>query len=580
IVYRGERAYIRHNQIHQHSLVFGYGETPWGNTGINVNGAHNEVAFNQMDSIAAIGIELRGDFSDVHHNLIRHSSLLSNQTAAIMMHAPGQGQQLRHNLLMYGTGEVESLDGKLQPQAYGIRLANAHEGLRITHNTIAHFSHSGLFLQNNRNCQLLYNTLFANPLFATDASSTAFVSDYQNTFRHNTLVELSPEKVLIHTQNQQPSAFPSRFVEADSNTLVHPFGQMVVLEERTEGGKTVLTRYSLQRWQNTRQQDLQVTARIDEWPAFRLVDTLSPNMLYNSDFNYTITDWSATPDEVILSYEEGVPGMEGGCLKVYYPPENDLISIIGHTGLSIQAGQVYALSFKARSDDFRTVRLEVRQENSPWQDLGFNSWVPLFPDTHTYTYLFRATASSPQAGLRFHNTPADPLFWLDDVYLHAVEADKLVAETHIMLVVNPHFEAREMPVSPQTETPQGEMVPQQLRLNALASKVVLLRQDSLLTPLQTPLLSHEPAPKVYPNPVAADGVLHLGLPQRAVGSSLRFELLDTGGRLIWQGRLPVQAALPYALPLAGGKLRQGLYMLLISRYETGELLYTGRLMVE
>lgn len=93
-----------------------------------------------------------------------------------------------------------------------------------------------------------------------------------------------------------------------------------------------------------------------------------------------------------------------------------------HGPWRIEAGQSYAVQFRARSDSLRQAVVGVRQASQPWTGLGLNAPIFMDPRWRTHQLCFTATADEPQAVLFITLGAALGPLEIDDIRLTPIAA--------------------------------------------------------------------------------------------------------------------------------------------------------------
>lgn len=532
VVYIGDHANISENIFKRISLIPGYGETPFGNIGINANGNYSFIADNTMDIMGHIGIQLFGHDCEILRNTIRDNGQVLNNSPAIYIIEESIKPKISNNILERGYGNIDMLNENFEEYTSGIKLSSDITEGQVMHNTISNYSGAGLYILANTEVDVRNNTLFSNPIRLTDHEADGIETSGNIRLRKNKIVETEPNAYLMELDLIKSPKLRPPYLMADSNYWFHLFSDIIIWEEKKEESEIVKTPYTLKRWEKEHQERSSVSSflALDE---FVIRDQAGSNMFYNSDFNYTITDWIATPQEIQLSYDE-TSGMDGGSLKVFYPPENEVESQVGHENLNFVEGQFYCLRFKARSDSFRTIRLIIRQETYPWESIGLETVVPLSSEPKEYIYTFKASATTANGGLKFRNTPDDPLFWIDDIYLYPVEVEKIIPSEQAVLFSNDTDETKLIPLQDQSfwDLDQG-IISGSISVPPKNSQVLIVREETFATSLPIPIdRTKKPKFDIFPNPASKDNQTFTLQIQDWQQNGAQFSIIDMHGKEI------------------------------------------------
>lgn len=104
-----------------------------------------------------------------------------------------------------------------------------------------------------------------------------------------------------------------------------------------------------------------------------------------------------------LSAIDGPDGGEAARVTVDKPGTQGWHVQLGHPGLTVEAGALYTLSFRARADRARTISAGVRQAHDPWGALGLQESIEVGPAWKDFAFTFIATAADDNARVIFGN---------------------------------------------------------------------------------------------------------------------------------------------------------------------------------
>ncbi len=104
---------------------------------------------------------------------------------------------------------------------------------------------------------------------------------------------------------------------------------------------------------------------------------------------------------------------------------------------SLVKGNVYDLTFQAKSSAPRPLTLSAQQNQSPWTGYGLWGQVMLGTSWQSYTVTFEASATAGDARIQFFAGAATGSIWLDDVRLALHPPDVYVRDfTHGLVLLN------------------------------------------------------------------------------------------------------------------------------------------------
>ncbi|NOZ19449.1 MAG: cellulase family glycosylhydrolase [Planctomycetes bacterium] len=149
---------------------------------------------------------------------------------------------------------------------------------------------------------------------------------------------------------------------------------------------------------------------------------LGPQMLANGDFTRGTEGWSLeihTPGQAEM---KSIPGGPDGrpCFhaKITKPGSVSWSFQFHQVGLDFANGQPYTVTFRAKADKPRTIRVNARLDHAPWTNIGLNQPVKLDKKWKTFTYVFtakKAAKDGNRLGFSLLNKPSE--YWFADVRL-------------------------------------------------------------------------------------------------------------------------------------------------------------------
>jgi len=133
---------------------------------------------------------------------------------------------------------------------------------------------------------------------------------------------------------------------------------------------------------------------------------LGDEMLTNGDFTQPVgAPWNLEVSGPAKAAWSIVPGGPNGkpFLRVAVEKMGDQAWIpqFAHAGLAVKQGQVYTLTFRARSDKKRRVSLNCMMAHEPWSQFGFYTSVEIGPEWKAHRLSFIPNASDDNARITF-----------------------------------------------------------------------------------------------------------------------------------------------------------------------------------
>ena len=150
------------------------------------------------------------------------------------------------------------------------------------------------------------------------------------------------------------------------------------------------------------------------------VEPLGEEMLGNRDFSQGVASWVFEQNEG-GHLEAKTVDVEGEkALRV------DTLSLgrrnwnlqVHQVGLDLTAGRIYTVSFYAKSDEPRSIGVNVRLDQPPWHMCGLNLQAPLTPEWRKFSYTFQCVNPEPNhCRVSFNLNNQIGAFWFSDVSL-------------------------------------------------------------------------------------------------------------------------------------------------------------------
>lgn len=553
----GDSCYVHDNQLEGVSNTFGEQED-WGNVGLYINGNACRIENNSVSICGYMGAILAGNRTEFRHNQVNDIGVQSNYAIGVLL-ATADSTLLEGNTIVTGAHNPKTQPETQLPYNYGILNGDPTVLTTIRDNTIAHFDYVGLYTEHMQNGLVEGNTFFNNgrQLYMDDQGATAFVSDFNCTVQNNVFFSLYRSQYAYELRTRQASATPSRFADFDNNYVYNPYGPMLVSEQVNDNGTNRTKRYGLARWQDEWSQDQNSQDCFVQLQEYIGTDTTGPNLLYNSDFAWTITDWYAW-SLLDLSYAQNVPGMNDGALRVAYTASSNNEAAINHYDIVPAKDQLFDLRFRVRSNQHGELRTQLLRNSAPWDQMGLDLRVPLTTNTEDWHFTFAAKDSTQEAILRFLNRLPDSLYWIDDVYLYPIDGYYSAPEDNCILLYNsqPIAYTRNLNGISYQDI-DGQPVSGSIVLQPYSSAVLIRTSPA---PTSRPEPTHtRPSLRLYPNPLASDaGQVHLRLQGQRLPKGAQARVYDLAGHLVAEGAPTALGDEDYRIELP--QLSPGMYL--------------------
>jgi hypothetical protein len=154
-------------------------------------------------------------------------------------------------------------------------------------------------------------------------------------------------------------------------------------------------------------------------------EKLGAEMLVNGDFARSTERWR-------LERHEGAEAAAAGILESPEPPVRiRSVRIVvtkpgkagwhvqfNQSGIKVEAGRPYTLTFRAKANRPLRMSAELKQAHDPWQNLGLQNEVTLGKEWQSFRFVFLATKGDDNARVNFGNLGGQAAnVWLADVSL-------------------------------------------------------------------------------------------------------------------------------------------------------------------
>ena len=431
---------IKNNVINRTGLIPGYGGNDgYGYLGMTINTSIGAIIeFNQIDSSGYSGISV-GKNMIVRNNLISYSCLILNDGSGIDIN-DADGLQLKNNIITFTIGNVES---SAYTTKYGMGIyfgPQLTKNILIQGNTIAHNSYAGINVDNKStsiNNQILDNVLYNNAysqITFTDFSATSYTPVYSNEIKRNIFYCLSLQQTCIEQQMFHSSLF-SDYGNFDSNYYCNPYSEHVLRKSMVYG--TYSTKYyKLSEWQERFNEDLASKYSQFSFDQYKVIDTLSSNLITNSRFELNTDPWSSTPSGNSTITHDTNPLLDTGCMKVRW---NGIGSYEGMTSgnyMNIVQGTYYSVSLSCvgnRSGSFSTFgrpKIGGRPFLYPRRHLSYETI------RRDYSFVFKPDTSDALTRIAFALALPDSLVYIDNVNVYKVSVERIDSSQMSKIFIN------------------------------------------------------------------------------------------------------------------------------------------------
>lgn len=468
---------VNNNTIRRTSLMAGYSENGWGGQGIQFYTSNGTVCRdNYVDSTGYTGLLVTRNML-VKNNYVRYSCLTLNDGAGIELN-DADGIQIVDNVIMNTIGNVEA---SYSPNKYamGIYFANGvTKNVLIKGNTIAGNGYAGINVDNkptSSNVQILDNVIYNNEytqIVMTDHSSGTYVPVYSNTVKGNLLCALSALSTCMEHQMFRSPTF-SDYGDFDSNYYFNPYTEYFLRRSMVYG--TYSTKYyRLPVWKSLFNEDLTSRTSSFKFDQFRVLDTLSSNMVINPRLETNILNWETTPTAGSTISRVLNPLLDTFCLKVKWTGTGGVESMTSTNYLSLTKNNFYFLRFDYAgnySGDFSTFGRPNAGAN-PF--LYYRRYLNMDTVRKTHSFVFKPDTTEPSARITFALSMPDTSLFIDNVYLYRVNAERIDSTLRNKLFFNPTNSVQVIPLEGNSyKDPDGTPVTGSITLQPFTSRVLV-----------------------------------------------------------------------------------------------------------
>ncbi|CAN5362402.1 hypothetical protein BH09BAC3_BH09BAC3_10260 [soil metagenome] len=431
-------ASFTHNSISRTGIHEGQGENGNGNyIALHISSTtpligKNLIQFNFIDSTGYNGIDFRTGNTSIKNNIVSNFCLVKDDGAGIYTWENNHGGNIiEGNIITNLTSSAIDTSISNQFYASGIYIDDRSSDILIKGNTVSNCAMTGIFLHNARKITLTENTLVGNGNVVTNKERAQLY--IKNDAPASTGIKIKSEmlvtkNILVATQEDTPCLYLNTGAINDSNGL-GLFGENryesaspAKLIREYSAGKGLCeaaVEYSLSEWQRLHHQEIGsiVTTFAQPYPV------RAQNNLIKENQALEMEGWYAWPEKTVIQREES-HSPNGASLKVRLYDQHE--ALLYHSGFSLDARNVYRLSFSATSTIDSKIEFVPLMADSPWKALGDYTCFSVGPDRRTFVYYFRPHENNKNARINFKGN-AD--FTISEVILSeavTVREDKIV----------------------------------------------------------------------------------------------------------------------------------------------------------
>ena len=431
---------VSNNLIKRTSLIPGFAENAWGGHGIQFYLSTGTVCLNNViDSTGYTGMLVSKNML-VKNNVVSNSCMTLNDGGGIDLD-DADGLQILDNIVINSFGNVES-SYSLSKYANGIYFGpNVTKNVLIKGNTIANNSYVGINVDNkatSANNQIINNILYNNAysqMVMTDYSSTSYTPSYNNIVKGNQLYCLSFTQTGMEHQMFKSPSF-SDYGTFDSNYYSNPYTEYFMRRSMVYG--TYATKYyRLSTWKNSFNEDLTSGTGSFVFDQYRVIDTLSSNMILNPRFTTNVVNWSTTPPAGSTIQHTTNPFLDSGCMKISWNGNGGIQGLTSSNYITLTKNNYYHLRFDYagnHSGDFSTFGRPNAGAN-PY--LFARRYLGIENYKRSFDFVFKPDTTESNARVTFAMLLPDTTVSVDNVYLYRVNVERIDSTLKNRLFYNP-----------------------------------------------------------------------------------------------------------------------------------------------
>lgn len=468
---------IKFNTVKRTGLYPGYGIDAWGCHGVQMYTSNGTTFRNNIiDSTGYTGMIASRNML-VKNNYINNSCLAMNDGGGIDID-DADGLQILDNII---TNTYGNIDASVSPIRYanGIYFGpNVTKNILIKGNTLANNNYAGINVDNkptSSNNQIIQNTFYNNAysqLIMTDLSASSFSASYGNTIRNNLFYCLNYVETCMEHQMFHSSAF-SDFGDFDSNYYCNPYTEYIFRKSIIYGAYSTKL-YRMSRWKALFNEDLTSGTSSFVFDQYRILDTISTNLILNPRFTSNLLNWSTTPTAGSSIFYTTNPLLDTGCMKITWNGNGGPEGLTSSNYLTMSKNNYFTLSFDFAGNhtgDFSVFGRPNAGSNPPLfakRYLGYENY------RRHYSVIFKPDTTDPQSRVCFSMVSPDSVMFVDNVYLHQINAERIDSTLKNRLFINPTSSLQSFSLGGiPYKNPDGSIVTGSITLQPFTSRILV-----------------------------------------------------------------------------------------------------------
>lgn len=357
--------------------------------------------------------------------------------------------RIEKNIIVNAWGNPDGRPANFASAAQGIYLDDFSNTVTVTGNTVINADH-GMQLHNAAE-----NTVSNNAIYGSRAKAVWMQEDtlgspgdiHDNLFSGNSYFQLNKEPTYLLDSANATVYFSSY----NNNRYSLLYSEIVGRERYSPAGTRQEFSYSFQDWIAAKGDVSSTAFDVFGVALNRVVSVNSANLISNGNFDANTAGWASWNSALdgVIGY---VPCVTGPCLKY---TSGTTSSILSSPRVLITKGKYYRVRMDLHGEQGNeALRILMRLSGTAvdgsgsYAELGLHETKSLTSQWETYTFVFKATDSSPVNGARLDlemptaSTTNRPIFYIDNVLIEEVSVDASVPADNSAIVVNPTLSAQ------------------------------------------------------------------------------------------------------------------------------------------
>lgn len=466
---------VKGNLINRTGLYPGYGKSGWGYVALETNFSTNTIVENNViDSSGYSGICAAKNLI-VRNNVIDYSCLVLNDGGGVDI-TNCDTLLVENNIIGNTVGNFES---SAVPVSYccGIYINGAvMKNSTIRNNTVYGSRFAGINVDHNNpvNNKFIGNTLYNNfqsQLMMSDFSAGTYHPSYNTVYKHNILYSLQSTQNGLEQRMHTSTSF-SDFGLFDSNYYCNPYSQYVIKKWTVLPPYTTLN-YTLTNWQATGEDPNSVSPSYS-FDQYMITDTLSPNLITNSQFSSNTDPWGAFPSAGANIASVDHPQLDGNSMRVRWKNIGYSQAVIFSNNFPVTKGSTYLMSLSVVGNHPGTFHVWGLSSISSSYFIHPQIFLPYDNVRKNHSFTFKADTNDAAARTSINMIWPDSLLYVDNVNIYKVAVEKIDSTQMSKLFINPTASTSSQSLNGITyKDLDGNVVTGSITLQPFSSKILI-----------------------------------------------------------------------------------------------------------